>query len=134
MIKDLFFKPSIRQHRVTQLLKRLQKGSTNNIYTVLQSQLYIVLVQSHFFLFKSDAISFIKTVGVYVNGVVVTDYKRVLRVGSIVQLPIYSRYFYYFKYSRGFEKVFLKKFRAKFAKIALTYRSVNLQRSKITPV
>lgn len=117
LIKELFFKKFTRQHKITNFFKKFNQSRNINVLTILQSFLYIVLLNCQFFKFKVDVFFYLKKFGVFVNGVLCFNPYKVLAPNDVIQLPILNQYYFFFKHQQYMTNLFFLKYKKKYNKL-----------------
>jgi hypothetical protein len=98
----LFSNSKVRQSRISRLIFKTSKNkyqNSNNEYTLLN-----VLLRSHFFFFINDAIKFINSGMVYVNGLIYTNPHINLNQGDCIQLAPCKTFYSYLYFCKKFFK------------------------------
>lgn len=114
IFREVFLKPKNRQFAITKFIEKFKKCGNYNIYKQTQKHLFLILISSQFFFFKSDCFFFLKKYGVFINGKCCTNPYIVLKIGDVVQLPIINTFYNYYKIFRSSMFFFYKKFNSKF--------------------
>lgn len=133
LIKEIFFTKFTKQHKLTNFFKKFTRTRNTNVVLILQSFLYVVLLNCQLFKFKLDVFFFLKKFGVYVNGVPCFNPYKLLVTNDVVQLPVVDTFFYFYKKQESMSIFFYIKYRKKYNKI---YAAKNIRwyyRSKKIP-
>ena len=133
IIKEIFFNKFTKQHIITKFLQKLSNQKNYNSAVKSQMFLYFILLNCQMFLFKSDVFFFIKTFGVYINGVKCKNEFRVLNPNDVIQVPVINTFFFFFKKTRFLTEYFFKRYQKKFYKLSLTWGISNKKRSYTMP-
>ena len=99
----------------------------------MQMSLQYLLMCAQLILFKIDVTFYIINCGVCVNGVFFFNPLKILKPGDIIQLPILSNYFIFFKSVRFMFNYFFKRYLKKFYKLSLASKNLFGQRSTAMP-
>jgi hypothetical protein len=105
IIKDIFFKKSTKQKKITKFLLNISKKN-NSISSRLYNFIFIVLIQSQFFFFINDVNFFLKNKFIYVNNKVVSKKFFEIKVNDCIKLV---RLKSYYRYMKRIYKFFKKK-------------------------
>jgi ribosomal protein S4 len=108
---SLFFNfKNIRQKKLT---KKIQKKTKFFFYKNFTHDYNLVniLVKSGFFLFPRDAVIFIKSSSVYVNGVFVNSCDYSLYVGDCIQIQVFDFFYIYLLVFKKFMKYKVSNFK-----------------------
>ena len=115
--KHVFLPEKSKQFSITRFIENFKTHSTQNFYNQIQLFLFSTLLSCQFFFFKTDCFFFLKQYGVFVNGKICTNPYKILVQGDVIQLPVISTYFFFFKKFDGVSSIFFKKYNAKFQKM-----------------
>jgi hypothetical protein len=132
MLKHVFLKPKARQLTITKFVQKF-RTQKKNFFKTTQAFIFMILLSSQMFLFKKDCLFFIKKYGVFINGAITFNMYSTVVAGDVVQLPIVSTYYTFFKFYSFFYTNFYRKYRLKFNKIARSKRKKYRIRSKKMP-
>jgi hypothetical protein len=133
IFKHVYLKEKNRQFSITNFIENFKVSKRYNFYKQTQMFLFIVLLSSQFFLFKADCIYFLKKYGVFVNGKLCTNPYLIITAGDVIQIPIISTYYVFFKKYKNIYSVYLKKYVSKFARITSSKKKKFRTRSRFIP-
>lgn len=85
------------QQQLTRLVMRLNTIKSLDLLKTLNLNIAQILVRVQFFVDKNYANQFIKSEGVFLNGVHTTFSMQQMYIGDHLQLPVCSAYFVYFR-------------------------------------
>lgn len=121
ILQNLFFHKKVKQHKITKFIENFKKYHGSNFFVKLQSTIFMILIFSRFFFFKSDSITYIKKYGVYLNGVVCKLAYKIIKPGDIIQLVIIGSYYVFLKKNMFTYELFYKKYLKMFSRYRTKY-------------
>lgn len=103
LLKKIFsLNKKVRQKRLTKILYKKSKNIVRN--NTMEYSIYNIILRGHFFFFLNDAVVYIKSGFVYLNGRIYSNHTYSLNKGDVLQIRINSIYFRYFKFCKKFFK------------------------------
>lgn len=121
ILQNLFFYKKVKQHKITKFIESFKNYRGSNFFVKLQSTLFMILIFSRFFFFKSDSLIYIKKYGVYLNGAICKLAYKIVNPGDTIQLVIISSYYIYLKKNMLAYDLFYKKYLKVFSKYRIKY-------------
>lgn len=121
ILQNLFFHKKVRQYKITKFIENFKKYHGSNFFIKLQSTLFMILIFSRFFFFKSDSIAYIKKYGVYLNGIICKLAHKITKPGDVIQLVIISSHYIFLKKNMFAYELFYKKYLKMFSRYRTKY-------------
>lgn len=133
LIRTVYFLKFKKQKSITNLLLKQIFVPTNQFYLKNEFNIVNLLIRSQFFFFKSDVHFFLKNKHIYVNGIIVDNFNKILSVGDRLQLEVHSNYYFYFRSQKSHSSYFLNKIKHKISRMMRPRNNLYKQQSNYIP-
>ena len=133
LVRTIYFLKFKKQKSITSFLLKQIFVPTNQFYLNNEFNIVNLIIRSQFFFFKNDVYYFLKNSHIYVNGVVITNFNKILSVGDRLQLEVHSNYYFYFRSQKSYSTYFLNKIKHKISRMLRPKNNLYKQQSIYVP-